>query len=98
MHPSWEPKTEATPYRPRQTAHGPHPALAAVSGSPPESSGPAQTPCPCLGVKGSPVQSRPSRPEDAPHEAVATTGHQPAGATRAPAASLTRVITGGAAS
>ena len=33
----------------------PHPTLAVVIGSPPDFSRPAQTPCPCLGVKGSPA-------------------------------------------
>jgi hypothetical protein len=30
----------------------PHLTFAVVNGSPPDSTGPAQTPCPCLGVKG----------------------------------------------
>jgi hypothetical protein len=30
----------------------PHPTFAVVAGSPPDSPRPAQTPCPCLGVKG----------------------------------------------
>ena len=47
-------QTSPDSYRPRQTS-------AQVGGSATDSIRPAQTPCPCLGVKGSPVQIRPSR-------------------------------------
>jgi hypothetical protein len=59
---SREPIRGANAFRFPRT-HCDHPgALVLVRDSPSDSAGPSQTPDSCLGVKGSPVQIRPSRP------------------------------------